>query len=131
MDVPNYHETLLSEVRSYIEYSQTWMRFWGWVYYTLRTALIVLSACVAAKDTLGLASRQIAIMALLVAIGTSIDTWLKTGSRYRGHYSFNDKFIALCTDLEISNAADPSGMEKIQEQLKKLIDDYAVAVLPS
>ena len=131
VDAPNHYDSLKSEVESYIDYSRVWMRVWAFVYYGLRTGLIVLSACVAAKDSLTLLIRPAPLLSLLVAVGTSLDTWLKTGNRYRGHYTFNDKFIALHTDVELTDPADASAMAKIQEQFKKLVDDYALAVLPT
>lgn len=87
----DHYSCLKSEIDSYIDYSRLWMRVWGAVYYTLRTALIVLSACVAAKETLRIVSQNVALVSLMVAVGTSLDTWLKTGTRFRGHYTFNDK----------------------------------------
>jgi hypothetical protein len=83
------------------------MRVWSAVYYTLRTALIVLSACVAAKETLLIVSQNVAFISLVVAVGTSLDTWLKTGTRFRGHYTF--KFIAFHTDLDLTDQADSGG----------------------
>jgi hypothetical protein len=70
-------------------------------------------------------------LALAVAIGTSLDTWLKTGTRYRGHYSFNDKFISLDTDLELTSPTDTAKVETIHQQFTKMIDDYSTAVLPT
>ncbi|HEY1758430.1 MAG TPA: hypothetical protein VGG72_23875 [Bryobacteraceae bacterium] len=126
-----HYDCLKSEIDSYITYSRIWMRVWGATYYSLRTTLIVLSACVAAKETLQFVSRNVAAVSLLVAVGTSLDTWLKTGNRFRGHYTFNDKFIALHTDLELTNDSDAAAMGRIQDQFKKFIDDYAQAVLPT
>jgi hypothetical protein len=126
-----HYDCLKSEIDSYITYNRIWMRVWGATYYSLRTTLIVLSACVAAKETLQFVSRNVAAVSLLVAVGTSLDTWLKTGNRFRGHYTFNDKFIALHTDLELTNDSDAAAMGRIQDQFKKFIDDYAQAVLPT
>lgn len=126
-----HYECLKTEVDGYISYSRRWARVWAAVYYSLRTGLIVISACVAAKSDLSLASNYVAILSLTVAVGTALDTWLKTGTRYKGHYMFNDKFIALYTDLELTAPTDQTKIETLKEQFKKLIDDYAVAVLPS
>jgi hypothetical protein len=127
----DHYDCLKSEIDSYIDYSRLWMRIWGAVYYTLRTALIVLSACVAAKETLAFISRNVALVSLIVAVGTSLDTWLKTGNRFRGHYTFNDKFIALHTDLELTDQADTVALGRLQDQFKRFIDEYAQAVLPT
>src|SRR5580658_2370876 len=119
----DHYDCLKSEIDSYIDYSRLWMRIWGAVYYTLRTALIVLSACVAAKETLAFISRNVALVSLIVAVGTSLDTWLKTGNRFRGHYTFNDKFIALHTDLELTDQADTVALGRLQDQFKRFIDE--------
>jgi hypothetical protein len=128
---PSPYECLKTEVDGYIKYSYTWMRVWAAVYYTLRTALIVLASLAAAKDSLAFLRDHLAVLSLLVAIGTSLDTWLKTGNRYKGHYSFNDKFIALYTDLQLTSPTDTGKIQSIHEQFKKMIDDYSTAVLPS
>jgi hypothetical protein len=130
---PSPFDVLKSEVEGYIDYSRTWMRVWAVSYYFLRTALIVLSALVAAKaDLFGKDdTHTITVLSLLVAVGTSLDTWLKTGNRYKGHYTFNDKFISLYTDLALCDGRDSAVLDKLKEEFKKLIDDYAVAVLPT
>ena len=124
------YERLETEIDGYIQYSRRWTRVWAVVYYSLRTTLIVVAACVAAKADLHLNAYPVVILSLLVAVGTALDTWLKTGNRYKGHFTFNDKFIALHTDLELTKPDDAGAMEKLKEQFKKLLDDYAVAVLP-
>lgn len=96
----------------------------------LRGGMIVLAACVAAKDSLPRIAGVAALLSLLVAVGTALDTWLKTGNRYRGHYTFNDKFIALYTDLELTDANDIAKISNVELEFKKLISDYSVAVLP-
>lgn len=90
----------------------------------------MLAAPVAAKDSLPRIASIAALLSLLVAIGTALDTWLKTGNRYRGHYTFNDKFIALYTDLELTDVADTAKITNVEMEFKKLISDYSVAVLP-
>ena len=64
-------------------------------------------------------------------MGTSLDTWLKTGTRFRGHYTFNDKFIALHADIELTDQADSVALGKLQDQFKRFIDEYAQAVQPT
>jgi hypothetical protein len=85
---------------------------------------------VAAKDSLPRIASVAALLSLLVAVGTPLDTWLKTGDRYRGHYTFNDKFIALYTDLELTDATDTEKLNSLELEFKKMISDYSVAVLP-
>jgi hypothetical protein len=127
----DHYDCLKGEIDSYITYSRIWMRVWATVYYSLRTTLIVLSACVAAKETLQIVNHNVAFVSLVVAIGTSLDTWLKTGNRFRGHYTFNDKFIALYTDVELTDQTDSVALAKLQDQFRKFVEEYAQAVLPT
>jgi len=126
----NHYDNLKREVDGYIKYSHTWSIVWANVYYLLRVTLIVLAACVASKDSLPRIASVAAVLSLLVAVGTALDTWLKTGNRYRGHYTFNDKFIALYTDLELTDATDTEKVNNLELEFKKMISDYSVAVLP-
>ena len=73
-DLSNRYDCLKTEIDSYINYSRVWMRVWASVYYTLRTALIVLSACVAAKDGLKILIPAAPLLSLVVAVGTALDT---------------------------------------------------------
>lgn len=129
-DPISHYESLKTEIDGYINYSHRWSIVWASVYYLMRGALIVLAACVAAKDSLPRIRSAASLLSLLVAIGTALDTWLKTGNRYRGHYTFNDKFIALFTDLELTDATDTVKIGSVEMEFKKLISDYSVAVLP-
>lgn len=129
-DPTSHYDCLKEEIDGYIKYSHTWSIVWAYVYYMLRGGLIVLAACVAAKDSLPPVAGVAALLSLLVAVGTALDTWLKTGNRYRGHYTFNDKFIALYTDLELTDASDMAKISNVEVEFKKLISDYSVAVLP-
>ena len=129
-DPTNHYESPKTEIDGYINYSRRWSILWAAVYYMLRGALIVLASCVAAKDSLPRIASIAALLSLLVAIGTALDTWLKTGNRYCGHYTFNDKFIALYTDLELTDDTDAVKIGSVELEFKKLINDYSVAVLP-
>ena len=84
-DPQEHYDSLKTEIDGYIKYSHRWSIVWAIVYYTLRGGLIALAACVAAKDSLPRIASIAALLSLLVAIGTALDTWLKTGNRYRGH----------------------------------------------
>jgi hypothetical protein len=126
----DHYDCPKTEIDGYIKYSHQWSIVWATVYYILRGTLIVLAACVAAKDSLKPLAAAASIFSLIVAVGTALDTWLKTGNRYRGHYVFNDKFIALFTDLELTDTTDTTKIAALEGEFKKLIGDYAVAVLP-
>jgi hypothetical protein len=129
-DPKDHYDSLKTEIDGYIKYSHRWSIVWAIVYYILRGALIVLAASVAAKDSLPRIASIASLLSLLVAIGTALDTWLKTGNRYRGHYTFNDKFIALYTDLELTDVSDTTKISNVELEFKKMINDYSVAVLP-
>jgi hypothetical protein len=129
-DPQDYTKALGESIESYAKYSRTWMRVWGIIYYVLRTLLIVASACVAAKATVPSLESFSAYLALFVAIGTSLDTWLKTGSRYRGHYMFNDKFISLQTDLELTHEENEAEFEKVKDNFIRTVAEYSAAVQP-
>jgi hypothetical protein len=126
----DHYDSLKTEIDGYIKYSHRWSIIWAIVYYILRGTLIVLAACVAAKDSLPRIASVASLLSLLVAIGTALDTWLKTGNRYRGHYTFNDKFIALYTDLELTDVTDTAKISNVELEFKKMINDYSVAILP-
>ena len=126
----DHYDSLKTEIDGYIKYSHRWSIVWAIVYYILRGTLIVLAACVAAKDSLPRIASVASLLSLLVAIGTALDTWLKTGNRYRGHYTFNDKFIALYTDLELTDVTDTAKISNVELEFKKMINDYSVAILP-
>jgi hypothetical protein len=128
---PDHYTTLRVTIDSYIKYSRLWMRVWATIYYGLRISLIVLSAAVATKGVTPFLDDNGRTLSLIVAIGTSLDTWLKTGNRYKGHYVFNDRFIALCTDLELADPNNNDAMAEVKAQFKKLVEDYSTAVLPT
>jgi hypothetical protein len=104
--------------------------FWfGVLYYSLRVTLIVLSACAAAKGIQRL-DTHVAVLSLLVAIGTTIDTWLQPGVHYKAHYTYNDKFRALKSDLYFIQRDDASSLKTLNESWKALDDEYRKTVLP-
>jgi hypothetical protein len=127
--VANY-ERFKKEIDGYIDYCEHWARIFGALYYSIRTLLIVFSALVAANVVIpfGIPVRAIS---LLVAIGTALDTWLKTGTRYKGHYMFHEKFLALYIEVELTDPGDKTKLEPLKKQFVKLIGDYGVAALPS
>jgi hypothetical protein len=104
--------------------------FWfGILYYGFRVTLIVLSACAAAKGIAWLVNSA-PILSLLVAIGTTIDTWLQPGVKYKGHYTYNDKFRALKADLYFIKRDDSAALKILNESWKALDDEYRKTVLP-
>jgi hypothetical protein len=103
--------------------------WFGVLYYGLRVALIVLSACAAAKGLHAL-EQNAPLLSLLVAIGTTIDTWLQPGVKYKGRYTYNDKYRALKADLYLIDRDDPAALKTINEAWKALDDEYRKTVLP-
>ena len=104
-------------------------RWFGALYYGFRITLIVLSACAAAKGIEWLV-KSAPILSLLVAIGTTIDTWLQPGVKYKGHYTYNDKFRALKADLYFIKRDDSEALKTLNESWKALDDEYRKTVLP-
>jgi hypothetical protein len=104
--------------------------YWfGILYYGSRFVLITLSACAAAKG-ISFLVQSAAVLSLLVAIGTTVDTWLQPSVKYKGHYTYNDKFRALKSDLYQTEREDKSAVKALNEQWKALDEDYRKTVLP-
>jgi hypothetical protein len=103
-------------------------RQFGILYYGLRVTLIVLSACAASKGIYWLMNNA-PILSLLVAIGTTIDTWLQPGVKYKGHYTYNDKFRALKADFSFIKRDDSDSLKTLNESWKSLDDEYRKSVL--
>jgi hypothetical protein len=125
-----HYKRFKTEIGGYISYSERWARVFGIFYYTLRTLLIVLSASVAANGILP-ARLPVPMLSFLVAVGTAIDTWLKTGTRYKGHYTFHDRFLALFIEVELTDPENTASLERLKDRFMQLIEDYGVAALPS
>jgi hypothetical protein len=118
---PDSH--LESEIKSVIRYSLKQTRIFGFIYYSMRVALIVLSVCASAKGIEFLISRAPAL-SLLVAIGTGIDTWLKPGVRHKIHYTYHDLFRKLLTELRFADAHDANALKGIKKQFHETDDAY-------
>lgn len=103
--------------------------WYGIIYYGSRFVIITLSACAAAKGIPYLVGHA-ALLSLLVAIGTTLDTWLQPSVKYKGHYTFNDKFRALRSDLDLIDHEDKAGIKLINEQRKAMEEEYRKTVLP-
>jgi hypothetical protein len=123
------YEVIAAILDDCIHFSGKRAMWFGVLYYSLRVALIVLSACAAAKGIQRL-ETHVAVLSLLVAIGTTIDTWLQPGVKYKGHYTYNDKFRALKSDLYFIKPDDSASLKIINEAWKSLDDEYRKTVLP-
>lgn len=125
-----HYERFKTEIDGYIDYSELWGRVFGFLYYSLRALLIVLSAAVAATAVLP-AKVPVSLLSFLVAVGTALDTWLKTGTRYKNHYLFHDRFVAVYIEVELSDPEDKTTLDRLKDKFLKLIEDYGVAALPT
>ena len=123
------HDVLQAILDDCIAFSGKRAMWFGIIYYSLRVALIVLSACAAAKG-IDFLVQNAAILSLLVAIGTTADTWLQPGVKYKGHYTYNDKYRALKADLYFVKRDDSARLQAINEAWKAMDDEYRKTVLP-
>ena len=74
----DHYDSLKTEIDGYIKYSHRWSIVWAIVYYILRGTLIVLAACVAAKDSL----PRIASVASLLSLLPLTPRWLTAASPF-------------------------------------------------
>lgn len=118
---PDFH--LESEMRAAIEYSLGQTRLYGFIYYSMRIALIVLSVCASAKG-IGFLLSAAPVLSLLVAIGTGIDTWLKPGLRHKIHYTYHDLFRKLLTELRFIDKSDVDALKVIKRHFYEIDDEY-------
>jgi hypothetical protein len=88
--------------------------------------LIVLSALTSAKavGVAGGIDKYQSVFALLVTILTALDTWLKTGERYRVHYEYDDQFRDLLVKLHLSDKNDRAELRKLANQLADTRSKY-------
>jgi hypothetical protein len=87
-----------------------------------------MSVCAATKG-MGLLEHSAAVLSLLVAIGTGIDTWVKSAGRWKTHYSYNDLYIARESELARISPTDLSALADFRQRLDALDSDYRKAAL--
>jgi hypothetical protein len=129
LELKDPYDVIAAILDDCIHFSGKRAYWFGVLYYSFRVALIVLSACAAARGIQKL-ETHVAVLSLLVAIGTTIDTWLQPGVKYKGHYTYNDKFRALKSDLYFIKRDDSAALKTINEAWKILDDEYRKTVLP-
>jgi hypothetical protein len=123
------YDVLQAILNDCIAFSGKRAKIFGALYYSLRVALIVLSACAAAKG-IAFLEHNAAWLSLFVAIGTTLDTWLQPGVRYKGHYTYNDKYRALKADLFFVKREDEARLTAMNEAWKSMDEEYRKTVLP-
>ncbi len=87
-----------------------------------------MSVCAAAKGIESL-KHSAAVLSLLVAIGTGIDTWVKPADRWKTHYSYNDHYIARETELAGIRPTDLAALADFRQRLDALDSDCRKAAL--
>ena len=122
------YENLTDRLSESIKFSRLRAKAYGWLYGSLRAAVIIMSVCAAAKG-IGLLERFAAILSLLVAIGTGIDTWVKPAGKWKSHYSYNDLYIARESELAGISSMDIAALTDFRQRLDSLDSDYRKAAL--
>ncbi|MBK6874162.1 MAG: hypothetical protein IPJ14_19200 [Kineosporiaceae bacterium] len=84
---------------------RTATRAYGFTYYFSRVSLIILTAVVAAKESLadsfaGGLTSSVPVLAVAAAILTAFDTWLKPQQKWRGFMQSRDRIADLRMKFE-------------------------------
>jgi hypothetical protein len=122
------YDNLTDRIAESIQFSRIRAKAYGWFYGSLRAAVITMSVCAAAKG-IGLLEHSAAVLSLLVAIGTGIDTWIKPAGKWKTHYSYNDLYIARESELAGIGPADLTALNAFRQRLDSLDSDYRKAAL--
>jgi hypothetical protein len=69
-----------------------------------------------------------AYFALIVAILTSLDTWLKPGAKYRTHYEYDDEYRRLQNQILLLKPDDISKIESLRAELERVRERYRKAL---
>lgn len=124
------YDHLLRDVSKHREQWQWYGRFYGILYPATRISLIVATSIVAAEDTLDGTPLQplvqwVAVLALLVAIVTSLDTWMKPAVRWQASVKARDDFEQLQEAIE--EATDKADTAALAAFSKRRAEIYADA----
>ena len=121
-------QNLTDRLSESIQFSRRRANAYGWLYGSLRAAVIIMSVCAAAKG-IGWLQSSAAFFSLLVAIGTGIDTWLKPAGKWKTHYSYNDLYIARESELKGISPTDIAALTDFRQRLDSLDFDYRKAAV--
>jgi hypothetical protein len=126
-ETPAY-DLLVADASGHRKHWVRYVRFYGFLYPCMRVSLIVATAIVAAKDTfagspLEPLAQWVSFIALLVAIGTSLDTWMKPAVRWQAAEKARDDYELLEEDLKAlpdGAKSDRPLIVEFQERRKKI-----------
>jgi len=112
-----------------VRYTSNRAYLFGFLYFGVRTFLIIAATCASAKG-IKFPEDHAAMLSLLVAIGTALDTLYRTQARYRENFLANDRFWGLQQDLAGIVPSDADALKKIRERWNAMNDQYGKAILP-
>jgi hypothetical protein len=125
----NGYAELKEAVAASVRFTSIRAYLFGFLYFSLRTILVVMATCAAAKGILFL-QRQVALLSLLVAIGTALDTLYRPQARYRENFLANDRYWALQQEIAGIAPSDAAALKNIRERWTRLNEEYGKSVLP-
>ena len=122
MDTEASNARLDEELNNELKHWRWASRSYGATYYTVRIILIIASAIVAASENLAgsvlnALGDWVPALALLVAILTAIDTWLKPSQKWSGFMDSRDKMADLI--LRKDDGEPPAKVRAELLQLRK------------
>jgi hypothetical protein len=131
------YKVLEDRVEEYIQYSRKQAIVWAWIYRITRGLIIILSTLVAAAigggklqtvaDSHWISNGVVASAALVAAILTSLESWLKPGEIYQAHYRYNTYYIFQEAKLALIPTTDRDALAHFAEQLDNLDKQYLEA----
>jgi hypothetical protein len=100
-------------------------KVYGTIYVTVRAFLIIATSIVAAQKNLSESAAQflanwVPILAVLVTIVTSIDTWMKPRDKWRGFMEDRDDLGDLVIRVDSSQGTDTSLFDTLRNDFKKI-----------
>jgi hypothetical protein len=107
-------------------------QFWKWVYYVMRSSLIVFAALTSAEaiNTISVLPGAQPYFALLVTIISAFDAWLKPGAKYRAYYLANDEYAQLGIDVDLLPPTDPDGPRGAAKRYAEINDRLSKTITP-
>ena len=107
--------------------------FWGIIYYTEKSLLIIFSVLTSADAVEALPTiltpTSKPIFAVLVLLITAFDVWLKPETKYKGYFQANDEYLELRDKVkltvddqdEVKIAQALAEFKQINERLRAII----------
>lgn len=118
-------EPLASQIRKEYKKWSFSTKVYGTIYVIARTFLIIGTSIVAAQKNLGESSGQflanwVPVLAVVVTIVTSIDTWMKPRDKWRGFMEDRDDLSDLLISVEANPSADTSLFDSLRKKFREL-----------